>query len=57
MFEDVFCDTCGELLNQECICHLDETEEQEANSDFKFEYAFESITEINSSFKKKYPDY
>lgn len=51
-----FCDTCGELIDISCLCDLDETEDMEDSGDFKFEYAFESITDVKSSFKKKYAD-
>lgn len=50
-----FCDDCGELMNIDCQCALDEAQEIDT-ADFKFEYAFESITESSSSFRKRYLD-
>lgn len=49
------CQDCGEL-DEDCLCGLIEMIEEE-NKDFKFEYAFESISENNSQFRKVYPKY
>lgn len=49
------CQDCGELL-EDCYCDLIELVEED-NKDFKFEYAFESISENNSQFRKVYPKY
>lgn len=48
------CEDCGELLN-ECVCDFEEDETLTKN--FKFEHAFESITENNSQFRKINPKY
>jgi hypothetical protein len=49
------CQDCGELLD-DCYCDLIELVEED-NKDFKFEYAFESLSENNSQFRKVYPKY
>lgn len=49
------CVYCGEL-DEDCFCDFIEFIEEE-NKDFVFEYAFESISENNSQFRKVYPKY
>lgn len=49
------CEDCGELLD-DCICDFEEDEEVLVKN-FKFEHAFESITENNSQFRKINPKY
>lgn len=48
------CEDCGELLD-DCSCDFEEEEDLVKN--FKFEHAFESITENNSQFRKINPKY
>lgn len=49
------CQDCGELY-EDCYCDFIEFVEEE-NKDFVFEYAFESLSENNSQFRKIYPKY
>lgn len=48
-----FCQDCGEEY-PECRCELYDCQNND-DDEFKFEYAFESITQRNSSFKKNTP--
>lgn len=51
-----FCPDCGENIDY-CVCQpLHECQEfDNDDNDWKFEYAFESVTESRSRFKKHMP--
>ena len=51
-----FCTECGELPIQ-CSCYFLVQGVLEDNIPFKFEYAFEHLTEETSVFKRKHSDY
>ena len=51
--ENDFCADCGELI-RDCMCEASQ-EIDEDDGDFKFEYAFESITDSKSFFKPNQP--
>lgn len=48
-----YCQDCGEHTD-ECVCQPEDIQEVD-ESEYKFEYAFESITESNSSFRRIKP--
>lgn len=50
-YEDVMKEL--EEVNDQIETELDNESEVEYNATFKFEYAFESITERNSSYKRR----
>jgi len=53
--EEPFCQDCGELESS-CICgSCQESDDVNDDKEWRFEYAFESITEERSSFKHNMP--
>lgn len=48
-----YCQDCGEHTD-ECVCRPVQSQEVDT-SDWKFEYAFESITDKNGFFKRNMP--
>lgn len=46
-----YCPDCGEKENM-CSCYFYFEGGEDSNPDFKFEYAFESITQKSSIFKR-----
>lgn len=54
MKDDYYCPDCGEV-NDDCVCELYEDSQEVDESEWQFEYAFESITESNSSFRRIKP--
>lgn len=52
--KDYYCLDCGEVT-EKCVCELHEDSQEVDTSDWKFEYAFESITDKNGLFKRNMP--
>ncbi len=53
--DEPFCQDCGELEHS-CICgSMNDNCEQQDDKEWRFEYAFESITEHKSKFKHNMP--
>ena len=57
MGEDTYCPECGRF-DRNCICNIVVEHLEDSSPDFKWESAFESITELNStSFRIIMPIY
>ena len=52
--DEDFCPECGELA-RDCACGDCSSQDFDDEGDFKFEYAFESITDSKSFFKPNQP--